>query len=113
MTQGHPITSVVVDLAKLCDYCLNAAHPRGRRKARVFRSRLGLTAADAPWLQRILETAAAERLEELAPTESDGFGDRFVLDIEVEVRGRAATVRCAWIVRPGEEMIRLTTCYVL
>ena len=35
---------IIVDLAKLRDYCLNEEHPRGRHKARVFRSRLGLTA---------------------------------------------------------------------
>lgn len=33
-----------VDIVKLQDYCLNAEHLRGRHKARVFRSVLGLTA---------------------------------------------------------------------
>jgi hypothetical protein len=37
----------VVDIRKLRDYCLNPAHPRGRNKARVFASVLGLTASDA------------------------------------------------------------------
>ena len=31
-----------VDASKLRDYCLNAQHPRGRHKARVFASALGL-----------------------------------------------------------------------
>jgi hypothetical protein len=31
----------LVDLAKLRDYCLNPAHPRGRHKARVFATALG------------------------------------------------------------------------
>jgi hypothetical protein len=44
--------SVVVDIAKLRDYCLSEAHPRGRHKARSFRARLGLTGADADWLRQ-------------------------------------------------------------
>lgn len=113
MAAQVPITTAIVDLAKLRDYCLNEAHPRGRHKAKVFRSRLGASAGDASQLQQILQTAVIDRLEELIPTKSDAFGNRFVLDIEVELRGRAATVRCAWIVGPGEEVVRLTTCYVL
>ncbi len=113
MAQGPSITTAIVELAKLRDYSLNENHVRGRHKARVFRSRLGLTAADAMWLQRTLETAATQRLQELIPADSDVFGDRFVLDILVELRGRTAMVRCAWIVRQGEEMVRLTTRYIL
>ena len=37
----------LVDLAKLEDYCLNASHPRGRHKARVFREALNLERKDA------------------------------------------------------------------
>ena len=40
----------IVDIAKLRDYCLNAGHPRGRHKARVFVAALGLTVADADGL---------------------------------------------------------------
>ena len=50
----------VVDIAKLRDYCLNDLHPRGRHKARVFASALGLTVADADVLQRSLLNAARE-----------------------------------------------------
>lgn len=35
-----------VDLEKLTAYALNASHPEGRHKARVFLSALGVTAAD-------------------------------------------------------------------
>ena len=44
----------VVEIAKLRDYCLSDTHPRGRHKARVFRSRLGLSASDAEWLRQSL-----------------------------------------------------------
>jgi hypothetical protein len=39
-----------VDIAKLREYCLNPAYPRGRHKARVFASILGLTPTDAEFL---------------------------------------------------------------
>jgi len=50
----------VVDISKLRDYCLNPAHPRGRHKARVFASTLGLTPADAGFLQEHLLQAARQ-----------------------------------------------------
>lgn len=107
------ITAVSVGLDKLRDYCLNEGHPRGRHKARVFRARLGLTAADAEWLRQSLMKATAERMGDLRATMSDSFGDRYLLDVEVAYGGRTAMVRCAWIVRPGEEVISLITCYIL
>ena len=44
----------VVDVAKLRDYGLDMAHPRGKHKAKVFKSRLGLTADDAEFLRAVL-----------------------------------------------------------
>lgn len=37
----------VVDIRKLMDYCLSHEHPRGKHKARVFLSALGVTTAHA------------------------------------------------------------------
>jgi hypothetical protein len=50
----------VVDLTKLSDYCLNPEHPRGRHKARVFASALGLTLADAESLRAMLLLVALD-----------------------------------------------------
>ncbi len=44
----------VVDIRKLREYCLSMDHPRGKHKARVFRTVLGLTANDAEELQKTL-----------------------------------------------------------
>lgn len=105
--------SVVVERAKLQDYCLSDTHPRGRHKARVFRSRLGLTAVDAEWLRRALLDAAHDRQDRLLPTEGDERGQRYVLDLELTTAAGSATVRSAWIVLSGEDVLRLTSCYVL
>ncbi len=103
--------SAVVEIAKLRDYCLNLGHQRGRHKARVFASALGLTSADAEWLKEQLLVAA--RTGVAVPAEADEYGARYVLDFIIRNTQGEATIRSAWIVRTGENFPRLTSCYVL
>lgn len=103
--------SAVVDVRKIRDYCLSPHHPRGRHKARVFASTLGLIAEDAGRLRDALLSAALS--EEAIPTESDQYGERYVLDFEMRTDTGTATVRSGWIVRRGEGFPRLTRCWVL
>jgi hypothetical protein len=105
--------SIVVDIAKLRDYCLSDSHPRGRHKARVFRARLGLTAVDADLLRRELLDAAQNGQDRLQPTNADEYGQRYVLDFSMTTASGTATIRSAWIVLTGEDVIRLSSCYVL
>ena len=100
-----------VDIAKLRDYCLNPAHPRGRHKAYVFARTLGLTAADAQTLRRMLLSAVLEA--DAVPGREDEFGKRYAVDFEVDSGGRIVVVRSAWIVLAGEDFPRFTTCYVM
>jgi len=101
----------VVDISKLRDYCLNPAHPRGRHKARVFASTLGLTPADAGFLQEHLLQAA--RQAEAMEGDADDYGKRYVVDFRLVRGDRWARVRSTWIIRRGERVPRLTSCYVL
>jgi hypothetical protein len=101
----------VVDIGKLRDYCLNLTHPRGRHKARVFESALGLTCRDAPRLQASLLEAA--RTTEVELGERDSYGQRYVLDFPMTEPLRTATVRSCGIVLTGEDTPRLTSCWVL
>jgi hypothetical protein len=103
--------NVVVEIRKLRDYCLSPSHPRGRHKARVFASALGLTADDAEELREALLSAA--RSGEATPAEEDEYGKRYVLDFEMSTETGTATVRSGWIVRSGEEFPRFTSCWVL
>ena len=105
--------SILVDLTKLRDYCLSDAHPRGRHKARVFRARLGLISADAKLLRGALLDAVQRHQDQLRPTESDQYGRRYLLDFEMKTAAGSAMLRSAWIVRTGERVLRLTSCYVL
>ncbi|MEX0702341.1 MAG: DUF6883 domain-containing protein [Planctomycetales bacterium] len=101
----------VVDLEKLTEYCLNPSHPRGRHKARVFESALGLTLFHAEVLRGALFDAASE----IDPVEGerDEFGQRYVMEFEMTGPAGTAMVRSAWIIRTDEGFPRLVTCHVI
>ena len=44
LPNGH---ASVVEIEKIRDYCLSLTHPRGRHKARVYQSALGITDKDS------------------------------------------------------------------
>ncbi len=101
----------VVDVRKLRDYCLSPEHPRGRHKTRVFFAALGLGTDDAEELREALLSAA--RSEEAVAGEEDEYGQRYMLDFQMNTAVGTATVRSRWIVRRGEDFPRLTSCYVI
>ncbi len=49
-----------ISMEKLIGYCLNPEHSRGKNQARVFRSRLGITAENAEVLRSLISQAALE-----------------------------------------------------
>jgi len=100
----------IVDIQKLTAYCLNLQHTRGRHKARVFAS-LGITEVDAEALRGALIEAA--RNGDALPGLPTPYGRRYTIDFEFQWGGRKVSIRSAWIVRDGEDLPRLTTCYVL
>jgi hypothetical protein len=101
--------AAIVDLQKLTGYCLNPEHPRGKHKARVFAA-LGFTADNADELRTALLGAAATADAQLA--EADQFGQRYVVEFEIRGPRSVGLVRSMWIVRRGETVPRLTSCYV-
>ena len=100
----------IVDMRKLVDYCLNPAHPRGRNKARVFAAN-GIRESDAGALRMALQQAALRG--EARPGAANVYGDRYAVDFEMIQAGRTVRIRSLWIVRAGEELPQLTSCYVL
>ena len=82
--------NAVIDLKKLRDYCLNPEHSRGKRKARVFQLLLGITQDDA----EILSAKILGGIEnnDCLVGESDVYGMRYIVDIQVDVMGRSAPV---------------------
>jgi len=55
--------------------------------------------------------AAREREAMLA--EGDQYGQRYTVDFAMRGPGGAATVRSCWIIRTGETVPRLASCYVI
>ncbi len=101
----------IIDIEKLRDYCLSESHPRGKHKARVFVSALGLTTENAIELQESLLSAVISEDAELS--ENDEYGQRYILDFVMRYKNKEGTIRSTWIGRRGEETPRLTSCYVL
>jgi len=100
-----------VDIAKLRYYCLNERHPRGRHKAHVFASVLGLTRDDADVLRSALLKAARDNEAMLG--DGDDYGQRYVLEFQTSGPSGQARVRSSWIVLTGEDIPRMTSCYVI
>jgi hypothetical protein len=104
---------VIVDIAKLRSYCLSETHLRGRHKARVFRSRLGLNASAAGFLRQKLLEAALAGADDMIAVDVDRFGQRYILDFEITTAQGTAAIRSAWIVRTNDDVLRFVTCFVL
>ena len=103
--------SAIVEIEKIRDYCLSLRHPRGRHKARVFLSALGMTLYDAEELRADLPGAAEKG--EAQRGASDQYGIRYIMEFEMSRGERAARVRSCWIIRSGETAPRFVTCFVL
>lgn len=100
----------IVDRRKLQEYCLSTNHARGRNKARVFAS-VGIRHADAEALREALLGAAQNA--EARPGKASPYGQRYIIDFDLVRPTRTVKIRSTWIVRIGEDLARLTSCYVL
>ena len=100
-----------IDQRKLAEYCLDPDHVRGKHKARVFRSALGLGPGDAEKLEDFIRAAAVR--EDAAPEDADEYGQLFIQEGELTLSGASARVRIVWIVRREEDFPRLVSCYIV
>ncbi len=100
-----------IDDRKLAEYSLDPTHPVGRHKAVVFRSALGFTGNDLSTLRALLLRAVLDH--DTSVGRPDEFGQRYTVDFPVTTSVGTAMLRSAWIIRPGEDFPRLTTCFVL
>ncbi|AFY43108.1 DUF6883 domain-containing protein [Nostoc sp. PCC 7107] len=103
--------NAVVDIRKLREYCLNPEHSKGKDKARLFSSMLGITADNAEELRQVILTAA--RIYEVSLNRCDQYGQRYTLDFPLTSKDRTATIRTGWIIEDGSDIPRLTSCYPL
>ena len=101
----------VVDIRKLRDYCLNPQHDKGKHKARLFTSLLGMDSGDAEELRNALLEAVKTKDAQLGKT--DAYGQRYTLDFTLNWRGKQARIRSAWIIETGSDISKLTTVFPL
>jgi hypothetical protein len=101
----------IIDQRKLAEYCLSPEHDEGSHKAWLFRQLLDLGPEDCELLIAALRNAAATG--KALPGILDRYGQRYVIDFAVTGLKGDATVRSAWIIRAGEVLPRLVTCYIL
>jgi hypothetical protein len=98
---------VQVQARKLTDYLLNAEHGDGRSKAKFFSETLAIAREDWAFLQAQL----VDRLAEVSydDVRLDKYGIRFTAVLPLRGRnGNTATIKTAWIVRPGERASLVT-----
>jgi len=100
-----------IDDEKLVGYSLNLDHERGKHKARVFVSALGLTADKAHILREAILQAVKK--QPAIPSKGDDYGQRYVVDFEMTTDVGTAIVRTTWILLVDEDFPRLVSCYVL
>jgi hypothetical protein len=99
-----------VDIEKLRGYCLNPFHIKGKHKARMFSSILGLTSADAKKLRETLLDAAKNC--DASPGVEDLYGKRYIIDFMMTTAKGQAKIRSTWIIIRHEDFPRLTSCYI-
>lgn len=110
-TQLPNFENAIIDIRKLTEYALDAESPRGRHRARVFKSVLGLTIDDAGELKSAILACLPN--SEAESGETDFYGERYTVDCRIVTGAGAATVRTGWIIRQKESFPRLTTCFVI
>ncbi len=100
-----------IDVRKLLNYALSTEHDDGRHKAKLFRKLLDIDTESSELLMLALRDAAAHADATLG--RKDQYGQRYHINFEFKgCRGRAI-IRSAWIVRSGETLPDLITCYIL
>ena len=72
---------------------------------------VGIREADAEQLRTALLAAAGGAEAEIGA--ANIYGQRYIVDFDLARHGRVVRIRSTWIVRIGDDLPRLTSCYVL
>lgn len=101
----------IIDESKIYDYCLSHDHPRGKHKAKVFEKTIGFTQNDGSLLIQLIKSAVLDH--EALKNNEDEFGTRFSVDFGYSNDLGSVLIRTAWIVKTGENIARLVSCYIV
>jgi len=103
--------SAYIDIEKLKGYCLNFSHERGKHKARLFSSILGLKKENAEQLKNIILEAV--KTNDAIEVDGSIYGKRFIVEFNLKNNKGEARLRSTWIIRKDENHPRLTSCYIV
>ncbi len=78
----------IVDIRKLRDYCLNPHHNKGKHKARLFASLLGMNFDDAEELRNILLETVKRQEAQLAKRMPAGNAIHLILRLRGKINKR-------------------------
>jgi hypothetical protein len=98
-----------IAMEKLINYCLNPEHSSGKHKARVFKSRLGITQENAALLLSMIRLAAIEgKVVQQAQTD---FGQQFKVDWTIPDQ-EGMQLRTIWEVTSANANPRLISTFI-
>ena len=102
----------LIPIEKLRDYALDANHPMGKNKARVFKAALGIERHHAEVLSKVLRSTLFR-----SPAVQDGkslYGEHWTTYHEiVGLSGQPVVVTVAWIYRiEHADVPVLVSCYI-
>ena len=103
--------AAIIDERKFMDYALSPSHPRGRDKARIFKTILGYDRVNAEDL--IVEMRRAILRHEAVLVRQDRYGRHYRVDLTLDGPHGTARVRTGWLYDRGSDVPRLTTAFVL
>jgi hypothetical protein len=101
----------LIDPQKVLGHCLDPQHEDGRHKAHLFERLLGLNLNNADLLLTALELAA--ETSDATSGKLDEYGQRYLIDFRFAGPEGTRMMRSVWIIRHGESIPRLVTCYIL
>ncbi len=94
---------------KIEGYCLNFNHNKGKHKARLFQSKLGITFTNSNILKQALTEAAIN--ETAIPKKQDKYGTYYTMKFTLKTNFGESLILASWIIRNTEDFPRLTSCY--
>ncbi|GBO53065.1 hypothetical protein APA_973 [Pseudanabaena sp. lw0831] len=98
-----------ISMQKILGYCLNINHDKGKDKARVFQSRLGITSQNADRLVELIQIAAVEG--EVVQESNTKFGKEYKVDWEIPNTG-GTELRTIWEVSIEAGYPRLISAFL-
>jgi hypothetical protein len=99
----------IIPREKLIGYCLNPEHPKGKHKARVFQSALGITYENVDYLDDLVRQAAIAG--EVVQERSAPFGQEFKVDWTVPGFDQVQ-LRTLWIISSDSTIPQLVSAFI-